>query len=409
MRKPLLRAAITLASALLGVGVVATSAQATGNTGNPCVSANFTADNFVFENGGATANFALRDDAHCAPTEVTLVSYLAPQPKFDVPQYLFAHATTTVSADQKSGSLTVQVPNCNTQVDLFVGGEKDIIDSLVEGGPRYNDKKIKWFNGGDQDCVQPAVQSVPNCDGSVDLSLSNNGALSGYPVTFEVSYGGRTTKVTVAKGEATKEPIHVPAGSGTITVKARNLDTVTINWARPDTCLPTATAKNDCTTVTVTVSNPEKNVPVDAEVTYGDATKTVSVKAGTSEDVTFPAGSATTATVAFPGLPGVDKLTVDVAKKECGTASPSTPATPATTTPTATASTTTPPPATTTTPPPATATSPVGPSTTPVSDVSHLPKTGSPTSTVAGGAALLLIIGGVLFYLARRRKVKFTA
>ena len=246
--------------------------------------------------------------------------------------------------------------------------------------------------------MQPAVQSVPNCDGSVDLSLSNNGELSGYPVTFEVSYGGQTIKVTVAKGEATKEPIHVPAGSGTITVKAKNLDTVTINWARPDTCLPTATAKNDCTTVTVTVSNPEKNVPVDAEVTYGDDTKTVSVKAGTSEDVTFPAGSATTATVAFPGLPGVDKLTVDVAKKECTSASPSTPAT---TTPTTAP--------TASTPPPATATSPVGPSTTPVSDVSHLPKTGSPTSTVAGAAALLLIIGGVLFYLARRRKVKFTA
>jgi len=402
LKNPLLRAAIVVASALLGVGAVATSAQATGNTDKPCVAANFTADNFVFANGGATATFALRPYANCAPTEVTLVSYVAPQPQFAVPQYLFAHATTTVSADQKSGSLTVKVPNCNTQVDLFVGGEKDIIDSLVEGGPRYNDKKIKYFNGGDQDCVQPAVQSVPNCDGSVDLSLSNNGALSGYPVTFEVSYGGQTTKVTVAKGEATKEPIHVPAGGGTITVKAKNLATVTINWARPDTCRPTATAKNDCTTVTVTVSNPEKNVPVDAEVTYGGATKTVSVKAGASEDATFPAGSATTATVAFPGLQGVDKLTVDVAKKECTSASPSTPAT---TTPT-TAPTTAP---TASTPPPATASSPVGPSTTPVSDVGHLPKTGSPTSTVAGAAALLLIIGGVLFYLARRRKVKFTA
>jgi len=407
LKKPLLRAAVVLASALLGLGAVATSAQATGNAVSPCVAANFTADNFVFANGGATASFALRPNANCAPTEVTLVSYLAPRPNFDVPQFLFAHATTTVSTDQKSASLTVKVPNCNTQVDLFVGGEKDIIDTLVEGGPRYNDKKIRYFNGGekdsygDQDCVQPAVQSVPNCDGSVDLSLSNNGALSGYPVTFEVSYGGQTTKVTVAKGEATKEPIHVPAGSGTITVKAKKLDTVTINWVRPQTCRPTATAKNDCSTVTVTVSNPEKNVPVEAEVTYGGSTKTVSVKAGASEDATFPAGSATTATVAFPGLQGVDKLTVDVEKKkECHTDSPSTPAT---TTPTPTASTSTP------TEPPATASSPVGPSTTPVSDVGHLPKTGSPTSTVAGGAALLLIIGGVLFFLARRRKTKFTA
>src|SRR5689334_19445683 len=118
LKNPLLRAAIVLVSALLGAGAVATSAQATGGNQNPCVSANFTADNFVFANGGATANFALREGARCAPTEVTLVSYLAPQPKFDVPQYLFAHATTTVSADQRSGSLTVKVPNCNTQVDL---------------------------------------------------------------------------------------------------------------------------------------------------------------------------------------------------------------------------------------------------------------------------------------------------
>ena len=67
MKNPLLRAAIVVASALLGVGAVATSAQATGNTDKPCVAANFTADNFVFANGGATATFALRPYANCAP------------------------------------------------------------------------------------------------------------------------------------------------------------------------------------------------------------------------------------------------------------------------------------------------------------------------------------------------------
>ncbi|WP_433297082.1 LPXTG cell wall anchor domain-containing protein [Actinoplanes sp. CA-030573] len=39
----------------------------------------------------------------------------------------------------------------------------------------------------------------------------------------------------------------------------------------------------------------------------------------------------------------------------------------------------------------------------------ELAKTGTPTAGIAGGAAALLAVGGGLFYLARRRKVKFTA
>ncbi|GAA0458499.1 hypothetical protein Ade02nite_07860 [Paractinoplanes deccanensis] len=38
-----------------------------------------------------------------------------------------------------------------------------------------------------------------------------------------------------------------------------------------------------------------------------------------------------------------------------------------------------------------------------------LPVTGAAAGSIAGGAAVLLAIGGVLFYMARRRKVKFTA
>lgn len=38
-----------------------------------------------------------------------------------------------------------------------------------------------------------------------------------------------------------------------------------------------------------------------------------------------------------------------------------------------------------------------------------LPVTGAAAGTIAGGAAVLLAIGGVLFFMARRRKVKFTA
>ena len=38
-----------------------------------------------------------------------------------------------------------------------------------------------------------------------------------------------------------------------------------------------------------------------------------------------------------------------------------------------------------------------------------LPKTGAPTGTIAGAAVAVLALGAVLFFLARRRKVKFTA
>lgn len=40
---------------------------------------------------------------------------------------------------------------------------------------------------------------------------------------------------------------------------------------------------------------------------------------------------------------------------------------------------------------------------------SGLPVTGAAAGTIAGGAGLLLALGGVLFFMARRRKVKFTA
>ncbi|WP_433297084.1 LPXTG cell wall anchor domain-containing protein [Actinoplanes sp. CA-030573] len=407
MTKTLLfRAATVLVSALIGAGAVATSAEArTGDhDDNKCTVADFASSDLTFaEDGSAVGTFTLKDDAHCA-TDVTLVSYLAPRPDFAVPQYLFANRTARVDSGQKSGSLTVSVPKCNTQVDLFVGGEDTIINPLVENGDRYGARKLQYRNFGASDCVQPAVQAIPNCDGSTDISLSNNGELSGYPVTFEISYNGQKQSVTVGKGEATKEPIHIPADSGPITVSAKNLETQTITWSRPDTCLPTATGKNDCTTVTVTVSNPEKNVPAKADVTYGDTTKTVTVAAGASEDVTFPAGEATTAKVDFPDLKGVPALTVDIVKDECSSPSPSASASESPSSspsPSASVSASTPPPASTT---------PAGaPSTTPVSSDSNLPKTGAAASTVAGGAALLLIIGGALFFLARRRKVKFTA
>jgi LPXTG-motif cell wall-anchored protein len=412
---PLYRAAIVLASALIGVAGAASAANAGGNGNHGggdggyghCDSTPSYDHHLDIKNGVATATVSVaRGTKLCSPQDVTLVSYFAPRPQFATPQYLFESKTATLTNDQPTAVITVNVPDCNTQVDLFKGGDKDVINPIVDKGSLYGDKKLDWFNGGTQNCVQPAVQSVENCDGSVDLQLSNNGVVpgkpSGYPVDFKISYGGQTRTVTVESGKGATYT--VPAGSGQITVSADRLTTETISWTRPATCVPAATAANDCKTVTVTVTNPEHNIEVKAEVTYGTEKKSVTVAAGTSADVSFTAGTATSATVAFPDLGDVQPLNVAVVSGECASTPPTT--VPATPTESASASPSVSPSASTT---PATATPSAAPSTTPVSNGGSLPLTGAAGGTIAGGAALLLIIGGVLFFLARRRKVNFTA
>ena len=64
------------------------------------------------------------------------------------------------------------------------------------------------------------------------------------------------------------------------------------------------------------------------------------------------------------------------------------------------------------TPPSETPTPSASPSATPIVPVgnnSNLPVTGAATGSIAAGAAVLLAIGGGLFFMARRRKLKFTA
>lgn len=408
------RAAAVLAAALVGLtGLVGFSSPASATEGQKPFEHTFT-----IENGKAVATVTPTRDLATAQ-EVTLVSYFAPKPNFDIPQYVFQSKTGVLKDKDGVVTLTVDVPDCNTQVDLFFGGKADVIDPL-DGTKYYGNRKLGekgapgnlskgpagWFNGGNKACVQPAVQPVALCDGSVDLQLSNNGQLSKYDVTFRVTAAGfeKTVKVAAGKGET----VHVPAGAGAITVSAPQMADATFTWARPDTCVPTAAAESDCKNVTVTVTNPEGNAPAKAEVTYGTETKSTTVAPGKSELVTFTAGSATTATVKYPEITGTQPVTVTVKKGVCE------PTTPATTKPATTAPTTGVPSATPSQSVPTStsaSTSPV--ETTPVSGDGggdgQLPLTGSAAAGVAGGAFLLLVAGAVLYLLARRRKVNFTA
>jgi hypothetical protein len=326
----------------------------------------------------ATATVTLDDDVDlCDDEPVTLVTYYAPRPEFAAPQYVLDHQTLTIDNEHREVNLTAAVPDCNNQVDLFFGGADDIIAEITADGPRYGDAKLGsakgpgsrskgpqgWSNGGSKGCTQPAVEPVSQCDGSVDLALSNTGEPSRYPVEFTVTAGDFTKTVTIATGEG--GTVHVPAERGRITVTADGQQIRTYDWTRPDDCAaPAVTVANDCATVTVTVTNPAGAVPAIAVITYGRAKKSMTVAAGSSGTVTFPAGAATEVEVAFRGL-GLEPLTAVLNKVDC---------------------------------PPAAGGSAGG-----------LPVTGTAAGVIAGGAAVLLIAGVVLFLVARRRRIRFAA
>ncbi|MFI5888882.1 LPXTG cell wall anchor domain-containing protein [Actinoplanes sp. NPDC051513] len=337
---------------------------------------------FAVDKDGATTVINLDNDVKlCEGVEVpvTSVSYYAPKPHFDVPQYLFDKDSGSISNTERTLTLHVDIPPCYTQVDTFFGTEKDIIPSITANGPRYGDAKLgasglpgklskgpqAWYNGGDKSCVTPASTSVPSCDGTQAINLSNNGK---YEQTFTVKYGDQVKTVAVGAGKG--ETVTVPAGAGTVTVSAEGMEDQTYTWTAPKDCaLPTAGLVNTCADVTVTVSNPEGVIPAVATVSYGDETKKLTVAAGSSEKATFTAGSATYATIK---IAGIDKeIKAALKKLTC-------------TTPTANGG----------------GGGEGGPT---------LPITGAAGGTIAGIAALLLIAGGVLFLVSRRRKVKFTA
>ena len=347
-----------------------------------CVDANHAQFSHTFDVNkvGATTIIKLKDGVTlCEGVQVpiTSVSYYAPKPQFDVPQYLFDKDSGKLTNTDRTLKLWVATPPCYTQVDTFFGTEKDIIPTITAHGPRYGNNKLgspktrgflysqgppAWYNGGDTSCVTPASTSVPSCDGTQAINLSNSGK---YEETFTVKYGDQVKTVTVGAGKG--DTVTVPAGAGTVTVSAEGMQDQTYTWTAPKDCaLPTATITNTCTDVTITVTNPEGVVPATATVSYGKETKELTVAAGSSEKATFTAGSATFATIK---IAGIDKeIKAALKKLVCSTTPPA---------------------------------SGGGGGT--------LPITGAAAGGVAGGAAVLLIAGGALFFVARRRKVRFTA
>jgi hypothetical protein len=344
---------------------------------------------FAIEGDRAVASIGLDDGVKlCADEHVTLASYFAPRPQFAVPQYLYNDISWTLTNTDRSVNLAAALPGCDTQVDLFFGGEDDVLKEITADGPRYGDRKLgsstglgarskgpqAWFNGaqgGAAGCRQPAVEPAPLCDGSINVHLSNTGDISKFPVDFTVTAGGGFHRtVTVAPGQA--ETVPVPAGAGQVTVTADGLPTKTFTWERPDFCkAPTVAVHNDCDIVTVTVTNRHGPVPAVAVVSYGREKKPLTVAVGQAGSVTFKPGTATSVTVDFRGL-GLEPVTAMLAKVDCPAGSG-------------------------------------GAGGSGGAANGGLPITGAAGGAIAGGAAVLLGVGGALFFLARRRRIKFTA
>ncbi|GGM36975.1 hypothetical protein GCM10011608_21990 [Micromonospora sonchi] len=351
-----------------------------------CVDASQAKYSHTFDGANGKATVKLEGDLPLCGEEkqyFTLVSYFAPRPQFATPQYVYGEPDSNyLGGTQTEIELNVGVPECHTQVDLIWGGLDEIIDPLVEGGPLYGNKKLGekgapgnrssgppgWYNGGSKNCTTPASTFASSCDGTVTVSLSNDGSISRYPVEFEVrGANGWSKKVTVEPGKADNETV-VPAenaGKIEVLVDGKVIENGTYTWERPEDCpLPAVTTDADCDTFTLTATNPEGNSPVKVEFTYGDQTETRTVEPGKSETVSFKAGDDEAALVVLPEL-GLE-LEVVYAPEGCEGGGGG-------------------------------------------GEEPGLPVTGAAAGGIAAGAVALLAVGAVLFVMARRRRIHFTA
>ncbi|BCL16195.1 hypothetical protein [Micromonospora sagamiensis] len=378
------------------------SASATGSSAPSCVSAEDARYTHTFDGPKGEASIALTNGPLCAgeEQEFALVSYIAPSATFAVPQYAFDTSVKKLTgvADGEVGAVTrlefaVEVPACFTQVD-FVFGSK-IIDPITEKGDRYGDRKVgsstgigarskgdraffgnrsddAWYNGGAGTCVQaPAVEAKSDCDGGVELVLTNRGNV---PATFTLRGSGSfEEKVTVAAGGNVTKKLTAEQGKE-ITAEARGMQTWKGAWEKPADCQepevgePETSYDSTCEELTLQVANPENGISLTSTFTpsVGEP-KTVTFAPGTTKKITFPAAEGLTVVVTGD-LASEKPITWTAPKGGCGDGG-----------------------------------------TGGGDQEGGLPVTGAAAGGIAAGAAALLALGAVLFVVARRRRIRFTA
>ncbi|MEV4538340.1 LPXTG cell wall anchor domain-containing protein [Asanoa sp. NPDC049518] len=255
--------------------------------------------------------------------------------------------TQTLDVNVTKASLTVE--------SHWLRGKKDIsaTRSATVNIPRGGCKTSK-----------PAVVFTDDCAGQVTVVVSN-GSEATKALRYTIVVGEeQVAKGTVEIGKSS-EPFVVPASEdGTpVAVVVRTRDKVIgeHTWTGPEGgCEPEVAVDQTCDELSISVTNPPEGL--EFEVVFTPSTgepQTMKVEKDKTATVTFPASDGLTVT---PSIDGTDLDPISWTKPEgCD------------------------------------------------EDTPTLPLTGANAGAIAGSAGGLLVLGGVVFYLARRRRLRFTA
>jgi LPXTG-motif cell wall-anchored protein len=211
--------------------------------------------------------------------------------------------------------------------------------------------------------AKPAVTFTDDCAGQVTVVVSN-GAEATQALRYSILVDGEAvSKGTVPIGKSS-EPFVVPGNEdGTpvkVEVKSRGEVIGSHDWKGPEGgCEPEVAVDQTCDELSISVTNPPEGL--EFEVVFTPST---------GEPQTMKVEKGKTATVTFAASEGL-VVTPSIGDEELGSIA---------------------------------WTKPADCEATPT-----LPKTGANAGAIAGGAGGLLAVGGALFYVARRRRLRFTA
>lgn len=209
---------------------------------------------------------------------------------------------------------------------------------------------------------KPTVTFTPNCDGTLKVVIRNP---FDTPLNTDTTAGAWTKPVTVAAGSDAPAFVVPAENAGDVTVRVGEKAIGSSKGAAAQGCaVPDVTANASCDGQSVVIKNPADGREINALVTVGTTETKVKVAPGASEIVKVGTLDALTATVKIVGGDeseiSFDKL-ANCVQPALANAGPT------------------------------------------------LPVTGANVAVIAGGSAALIGLGGTLFWLARRRKIHFTA
>ncbi len=209
----------------------------------------------------------------------------------------------------------------------------------------------------------------PECDGSVVVTLDNMKGKKAARLTVTAKDFEETHEVPAGE---TKTGVVVPAGAGEITVTQGRKVVATYTWEKPGDCgEPAGEVESTCDELIFTLQNPEdgKSITLTFTPNTGEAQTRTVAPGETMEPVKFAASEGLEVTVSAEGVE--DETFAWEKPEDCATPTPAPPGEGG-----------------------------GGP---------ELPVTGVAAGGIAGGALVLLAIGAVLFFVARRRRMTFTA